>query len=268
MGIVSMAQENNTLPVPKGIYEDFPRVICRARFPGKEQPPKEFHYFGLQGLGELPRLLLEVTETPYDSVMYFGRGEYKEFAPFGQIPVYKGPELDALCLAQSDTISRHIARETGLHGSTVKECATQDMIAELAKDISSKKELVYVDGPLDSKYQGLLSGAVKVLQTSGGPYFGGEKFGYGDIAMFHSLYTIDQIKPGFLKPWEELNEFISTIASLPSISQYLKSPRRTPLTENELGKGHTGNSGYAFISPLNPETVAEVYMNDVCVINE
>ena len=69
--------------IPKEMAVDHPRVISRARFAGKNQPPKELHYFCLQVLGELPRLLLEVSQTPYDSVMYFGKGEYKEFAPFG-----------------------------------------------------------------------------------------------------------------------------------------------------------------------------------------
>jgi glutathione S-transferase len=254
-----MTTDNKTVSLPKGLTDDFPRVVCRARFPGKEQPPKELHYFCLQGLGELPRLMLEASETPYDSVMYFGKGEYKEFAPFGQLPLYKGPELDDIYLAQSGAICRHIARETGLDGTTVIDRATQDMIWELAKDIFSKKEVVHVDGPLDAKYEGLLTGAIAILQKSGGPYFGGSKFGHGDVSMFHSLYTIDQIKPGFIQRWEELNLFVTTFAAIPSISQYLKSPRRIPLTENELGKGHTGISGYAFISSLNPETVEEVY---------
>merc|ERR1712018_925516 len=116
-----MVNENKTITVPKGLGDNFPRIVLKARFPGKTQPPKELHYFCLQGLGELPRLLLEATETPYDSVMYFGKREYKEFAPFGMLPVYKGPELDGLCLAQSSSISRHIARETGLEGDSVIE---------------------------------------------------------------------------------------------------------------------------------------------------
>ena len=244
--------------IPKGLMDEFPRVVAKARFSGKDQAPKELHYFCLRGLGELPRLLLEASETPYDSIMYFGKGEYKEFAPFGQLPVYKGSELDD-GLAQSGSICRHIARETGLDGDTPSEQAKQDMVSELAKDISGKKEVVHADGPLDPKYEGLLQGASKLLKASGGVYFSGSKLGYGDVCMFHSLHTIEEIKPGFLKSWGDLEAFVNRIASLPPIHQYLNSPRRVPLTENELGKGHKGISGYSFISPLNPETVAEVY---------
>ena len=51
----------------------------------------ELHYFYLRGLGEVPRLMLELAEVPYDSVMYFSREtkEYKEYAPFGQMPLYR-----------------------------------------------------------------------------------------------------------------------------------------------------------------------------------
>ena len=250
-----MAVEN----LPKGLGDSHPRVVCKARFAGKDQAPKELHYFCLQGLGELTRLLLEVSQTPYDSVMYFGLGEYKTFAPFGQLPVYKGPELDGLPLAQSAAISRHIARETGLDGSTIVERATQDMLWELGKDISGKKEVIYADGNLDPKFEGLLNGATKMIQKSGGPYFYGAKLGYGDISMFHALHTIEGLKPGFLKPWAELQTFVSTVCALPTINAYLSSPRRIPLTENELGKGHKGASGYVYTSPLNELTVAEVY---------
>ena len=50
--------------IPKEMAVDHPRVISRARFAGKNQPPKELHYFCLQVLGELPRLLLEVSQMP------------------------------------------------------------------------------------------------------------------------------------------------------------------------------------------------------------
>jgi len=112
---------------------------------------------------------------------------------------------------------------------------------------------------LDSKLVSFLDGAVKMLKSSKGPYLGGSKIGYGDIAMFHALHTFEQIKPGFIKSWKELESFVGRVANLPAINKYLKSGRRVPLTENELGKGHTGISGYKFITPLNSETVAELY---------
>ena len=252
-----MASRN--IALPHGMAVDHPRVICRARFPGKDQPPKELHYFCLQVLGELPRLLLEVSQTPYDSIMYFGKGEYKEFAPFGQLPVYTGPELGGLLLAQSDAVCYHIARETGLAGSTVTERAIQDMAWQLAKDIAGKKEAIHATGTMDPGYLVLLNGAITMLQKSYGPYLTGPNLGYGDIGLFHALFSIEQIKPGFLKSWKVLENFVAAVNSIPAIRQYLTSPRRVPLTQNEIGKGNTGASGYTYLKPLNPLTVKEAY---------
>jgi glutathione S-transferase len=251
------AKRNSTLPQGMGV--DLPRVICRARFPGKDQPPKELHYFCLQVLGELPRLLLEVSQTPYDSIMYFAKGEYKEFAPFGQLPVYKDPELGGLLIAQSDAICNHISREAGLTGSTITERALQDMAWQLAKDISGKKEAIHSAEPLDPAYAALLEGAVKLLQHSKGPYITGENFGYGDIGLFHSLFTLEEIKPGFLNPWTELGKFLKAVGSITAINHYLKSPRRVPLTQNEVGKGNTGIAGFTYLKPLNPNTIKEAF---------
>ena len=47
---------------------DHPRVRIphRPSGPGSSIQGAELHYFFLRGLGEVPRLLLELTETPYD----------------------------------------------------------------------------------------------------------------------------------------------------------------------------------------------------------
>ena len=42
-----------------------------------EPVPITLEYFAIRALGELPRLLLEVLEVPYDSVYHFGGGYYK-----------------------------------------------------------------------------------------------------------------------------------------------------------------------------------------------
>ena len=81
----------------------------------------------------------------------------------------------------------HIAREIGLDGATKKERANQDMIWELSRDITSKKDLIHKEGELDAKLVGFLEGAVKMIKSSGGPYIGGSKMGYGDTIVLLPL---------------------------------------------------------------------------------
>jgi len=260
-----MAQEpaaKKARTAPTGLASEHPRVVCRARFEGKEQAPKELHYFCLRALGELPRLLLEVSQTPYDSVMYFSSKEFKDVAAFGQMPLYKGPELGDLVVAQSGAICRHVARETGLAGSTPAEAVLHDMLFEYGKDLMANKEGLYTAGELNPRFKTLLDKGEAMLAKSGGAYLSGAKLGYGDVSVFHSLQTFEELKPGFLAPWPKLGAFAKAVAALPAVKAYLESPRRVPLTENELGsKPHAGMPGYAYTKPLSPETYAQLYDN-------
>ena len=80
----------------------------------------ELHYFYLRGLGEVPRLMLELAEVPYDSVMYFSREtkEYKEFAPFGQMPLYRS----VLSPGSPSAINYHLASTRGVAVCRGAEC--------------------------------------------------------------------------------------------------------------------------------------------------
>lgn len=248
------------MSVPESLFTEHETVVCHARFAGKEdQKPKTFYYFGLQGLGELPRLLLEYTETPYDSVMFFSSKDFKNFAPFGQLPCYEGPELGDMVLTQSSAVCRHIARETGIFGNTPTEQALQDMLWEAGKDIISKMEVIHAEGSVDARFDGIIKGVIAIMDK--GNVLTGKSLGYGEICVFQALHRISEIKPDFLNQYDErLKMFVMKVAETPSIANYLKSPRRVPLTENEQGKGHSGMGGYKYLSPLKPETVAKVYV--------
>ena len=109
-----------TLLAGSGLSSSHPRVVLQHRPDGVPFEGVELHYFCLRGLGELPRLMLEVTQTAYDSVMYFDTKEYKDIGPFGQMPLLKDPPNlgggmgTGGWLPQSSAIVRHIARVTNL----------------------------------------------------------------------------------------------------------------------------------------------------------
>jgi glutathione S-transferase len=184
----------------------------------------ELHYFFLRGLGEVPRLLLELSETPYDSVMYFSRKEkeYKAFAPFGQMPLYTDKTLGGTWLAQQGAIVRHIARRLGMGGQTEKDEATIDMLFEGAKDIQGEQRrraclFVFVllllsapahacalSGKKDFVHEGAASesadaGKLRMYLAAADKVLGDKKFfvydtaTYADVAMFHVLSTLEEI---------------------------------------------------------------------------
>ena len=250
--------------IPTFLFVERPPVVVRATF-DKDTPPKTLHYFAIQGLGELPRLCLEYTGTPYNSVMYFKTTVHKQFSPFGQMPCYQGPELgEGVYLAQSSAICRHIARETGIAGTSPADAAMQDMLWEAGKDIAAKKEALHakeVNPQLDALLQGLikLQKEGKCLGTGNRRFGGASALGYGEIGVFHALYTFRLIKAEFMASYPDLLRFMNAAASAPSIAAYLQSPRRMPLTENEVGKGHSGAGGYKYMSEPKAESFAEEY---------
>ena len=76
---------------------------------------------------------------------------------------------------------------------------------------------------------------------------------------FHQLHWFEQVQPGSLSAYPKLSSFVSAFAAQPNIAAYLASPRRVPLTSNEMGKGHTGLPGYEFTKPLRVATYATAW---------
>jgi len=263
---VALATTTGAAEAPTGLIADHPPVRLQYRPPNSDKHAvqgAELHYFFLRGLGEIPRLLLELTETPYDSVMYFSREakEYKDMAPFGQMPLYTDKEVGTW-VAQQGSIVRYIARRAGLTGKNTTDEATIDMLFELSKDIWGKKEMVHEGAKsqtVDAKKLAMyLDAAQKYLGDK--PFLLYDVATYADVALFHVLNSLEEIAapiPSFLATagYTKLQRFVERFRALPPIQRYLASPRRVPLTEKEMGKG---SSSYLFMEPVSAAALASV----------
>eukprot|EP00304_Pavlova_gyrans_P002324 CAMPEP_0206041972 /NCGR_PEP_ID=MMETSP1466-20131121/6274_1 /ASSEMBLY_ACC=CAM_ASM_001126 /TAXON_ID=44452 /ORGANISM="Pavlova gyrans, Strain CCMP608" /LENGTH=309 /DNA_ID=CAMNT_0053416677 /DNA_START=27 /DNA_END=956 /DNA_ORIENTATION=- len=265
----------------EGLRSEHPRAVVRFRpadwsanlvASGLSAEPMTLHYFAIRGLGELPRLMLELCQIPYDSVMYWTTTEFKEIAPFGQMPLLMGSELDDedQILCQSATIVRYLAKEASLDGSeqgAVGE-ARADMIFECSKDITSNKGAIHTNET--EKLHGMLTKATELLDEFEGPYFSGMSVTYGDVGMFHVLSTIEEVKPGYLKKngFEDLAAFVKLFSELPPIANYLSSDRRMPLTANEVGDKPWSPDGYKYLKPVNAEAYSEEYVEPVFQLDD
>lgn len=245
--------------VPTQCFHAQDAVVTLVKFDGKDcSDAKSLHYFAIQGLGEQPRLMLEYTQTPYYSVMYFGNGGYKEYVPLGQLPVYQGSELGDQYLAQSGAICRHIARENNCYGTC--GASIQDMVFEAGKDLLSRKELLHEETQPQEKITNIFEG-FKKLEKEGKCFTGEEPLGFGEIGVFHALYQYNEIKPEVFNGYDFLKNFVRKVSEIPQIKRYLASARFLPLTENEIGKKHKGMEGYKYLRPLNPEVMATKYQH-------
>ena len=204
--LLGAATATSALDAPTGLSSSHPRVVLRHRPEGAPFEGVELHYFCLRGLGELPRLMLEVTGTAYDSVMYFDTKEYKDIGPFGQMPLLKDPPNlgghlgTGGWLPQSSTIVRHIARVNGLDApDDPLRQARIDFIFEGSKDIAGKKAIAHLtsdDGSQDfARGHTYLRNATTLLGEEEW-WAGPEGMSYADVAMFAALHGLEEIKPG------------------------------------------------------------------------
>ena len=143
-----------------------------------QQQPATLEQLVLRGPAEVCRLLLEVTATPYDCIMYFDGGRTgetrtpwdvrKPATPLGELPVYTGPELPAgMELAESGAICRHLARVNGLAGSNVAEAAAADMTFEAARHVPGVEGGWRVEGVLLAE-GGIPQGALSFEERNAG----------------------------------------------------------------------------------------------------
>ena len=66
--------------IPTGLGSKHPNsvVVYAGASQQEPKPSMTMEYWCLRALGELPRLILETTGTPYNSVFHFGGSNYKE----------------------------------------------------------------------------------------------------------------------------------------------------------------------------------------------
>ena len=129
--VLSMLTASNLGPnvkVPSAASESFPPIVCKFRPAGNDCTPKQLFYAPIRGRAELCRILFEVissqfqllsaslwddwndqvTNTPYDCIMYFGLGSeqpWRKFSPTGQFPLYKGPEFGNMVWAKKSLLT-------------------------------------------------------------------------------------------------------------------------------------------------------------------
>lgn len=222
----------------------------------KDEEVLRLDYFALQGLGEEIRLFLEEVGAAYDSAYHFSGTEtvqkVKGTSPTGQLPIFIDPSMGKdVVISQSSSILRHLARKYDMAGTDAKDMLRIDMISETAKDLRGKKNMLWTDS-LKPKLMEFLKHFEKMLGED--ELFGGKRVSIADIAAFHSLQMYEDVKPGSLLELgaEKLDAYRKRFAARPRIAAYLASPRRFPISINELGDPERPwkLDGYVFVKPL------------------
>ena len=190
----------------------------------------------MRALAEAPQMLMRYAGVQYEYLMsweYFDDEweNVKPTIPFKQLPILVVD--DEHQIAQSTSIMRFLQKLADIEPQDPIDAAKADAILEsaqelfrplnptvnfaLGEDFESKRESMLPD--LSSRFADL----ERALLDGGKKFFMGDDPIACDFAAFHHLDLSRQLDPNFLGQFSRLNEFVSDIERIESISNYLNS---------------------------------------------
>ena len=190
----------------------------------------------MRALAEAPQMLMSYAGLQYEYLMswkYFDDEweNVKPTIPFKQLPILVVD--DEQQIAQSTSIMRFLQKLADIEPQDPIDAAKADVILEsaqelfrplnptvnfaLGEDFESKRESMLPD--LSSRFADL----ERALLDGGKKFFMGDDPIACDFTAFHHLDLSRQLDPNFLGQFSRLNEFVSDIERIESISNYLNS---------------------------------------------
>lgn len=224
-----------------------------------DDKPLLLTYFAIQGLGEVPKLMLAEAETPYECIACMGGEdqslalEWRTRAPNGLLPTLSGAGIPlSTPISQSGTIIRFLAKRLGMDGEgDAYSSSMVDVLYETAKDLNgNKKEIAAVYPDPTAKDYSVAKGPFatgkrleKMLKGMSDPKDDNTVLNYGQIQLFQVLQCCEEWRSGCVKEnlGEELDVFRLNMENRSGLKEYLNSSARFPLT-----KGEQGGEGYVY----------------------
>lgn len=152
--------------------------------------------------------------------------------PFHTVPVL---EVEGKTIAQSNAISRYVAKRVGLYPEDAFEAARCDEILDAIEDISSRVVATFAMPEAEKKAtrEALAAGRLgvfvdtfeRMLSAAGGTYFVDERLTIADLRVFvWARYlksdALDHIPANYLKRAPTLSAFVDDIAAHPGVAAY------------------------------------------------
>ncbi|MFT3768821.1 MAG: glutathione S-transferase [Minicystis sp.] len=206
-------------------------------------------YFSSRGRAEIIRLVCAAAELAYEERslgVYHPVDKTPDFEalkatgvlPFGAVPLWEEP--GGLRLAQSDAITRHLARAHGLYGADAREAARCDMIFAGVDDARVEVRRVITTEPEKrAAFREELRAVIlprwlgyfeKLLGAEGTGFIVGDRASFADVALFLMFENIrDNGLGGAYESCPALVKHAERMAARPGIAAYLASPKRFPV---------------------------------------
>lgn len=197
-------------------------------------------YWAIRGLGQVCRMLLEYTDTPYEERRYITIGndksdwendKFKLGLAFPNIPYIFDGDVK---ISQSHAIFKYIARNTELMPATPEEQAIMDMVEFQMEDL--KAGFIRVSYTPKDRFEGEKGAKAVYLQKlpellkpfsnllGEKKWFSGDRLCYGDFFAWEQLYHHHCLSNGTcLDSFPNLKSYFERFRALPKIAAYEKS---------------------------------------------
>eukprot|EP00088_Acartia_fossae_P001007 TRINITY_DN10377_c0_g1_i1.p1 TRINITY_DN10377_c0_g1~~TRINITY_DN10377_c0_g1_i1.p1 ORF type:complete len:222 (-),score=35.48 TRINITY_DN10377_c0_g1_i1:414-1079(-) len=215
-------------------------------------PKVTFTYFNLHGRGETIRFILRMGKVAHEEkrLTFPEWPAVKPTTKYGQLPMLT---WDGMELAQSGTITRFLAKKTGLAGDTEEDYLKADMINEhvqdcinriikmrWAPDAESCQKMA--DEFFEKFLPNWLNGLEKSLKEEGNDWYSANKLTFADLAVQHVLFWLSWPEEKAFKDVSGHDERFNVldkyplvkanyerVRNLPDMQEYLKNrPASTP----------------------------------------
>src|SRR5688500_13629445 len=192
-------------------------------------------YFDIRGRGEVIRLILEETATPYRErrIREQDWAATKPTMPFGQMPLY---EEGNVVIVHSHAIYRYLARKHGLYGRDESERIRCDIVEETFVDAQNALGGFFWNPRFSElrdeferdKLPQLLSQLERLLARNeqGRGFWVGRALSYVDFCAWHFLDNTRAFSQRTLETFELLCAFKQRLQARPWIAADLASERR------------------------------------------
>ncbi|CAL4132867.1 unnamed protein product [Meganyctiphanes norvegica] len=208
-------------------------------------------YWGIRGMAQHIRLLLEYTGTEFEDKQYIGSPDYVSSAwfeektklglDFPNLPYYMDGDLK---LTQSNAIMRYLAQKHNLCGTTDTERSHCDMLTGQAYDFRMKyNQLCYytkfmskddLEAAKKEYVEEKLPGMLKEFSDflSNRKWFIGDKIRYVDFILYELFDMHRLLDPKCLQDYQNLIDFQDRFEALEQIKTYRSSSRFMKIPPN------------------------------------
>ena len=200
------------------------------------------HYFKGRGRAETTRWMLAINEIAFQNCPLATAEDFEALKAtnkllFNQLPLL---EIDGKNLTQSTATTRYLARKGNLYGDTEEDVLMCDMVAGATADFAEAALQFAFQPTRDDgvdlarrSFQKFASRFEDLLSRNGGMHMVGSRLSFADVLLAEALSNYYEISPGFFKSTPLLDHLRVHVISQPGIADYLASPNRWPMPDDQ-----------------------------------